>query len=81
MDEAHFAEIERTLLHISEARKRAEKAANELRSASAPQHLLLALQEAERELERLGRRLMQETYFAVPDDQLSLEPVQELTLS
>ena len=40
-----------------------------------------ALEEAERELEALGRKLMQQTYFAVPKEQLSLEPQEELTLS
>jgi hypothetical protein len=42
-----------------------------------------AFESAERELEALGRRLMQQTYFAVPKDQLELvsEPVEELTLS
>jgi hypothetical protein len=29
----------------------------------------------------IGRHLMQQTYFAVPKEQLSLEPTEELTLS
>lgn len=81
MNEGHFAEIEKTLLYISEARKRAERAARELEKDSAEPHLLAALREAERQLEQLGRRLMQETYFAVPKEQLSLEQARELTLS
>jgi hypothetical protein len=81
MQERHFAEIEKTLLYISEARKRTEKAAKELRRGGADSHLLAALEEAERELEALGRRLMQQTYFAVPREQLTLDPAEELTLS
>jgi len=82
MNEAHFAEIEKTLLYVSDARKRAEKAAKELKRDGADAHLVAALESAERELEALGRRLMQQTYFAVPKDQLELapEPVEELTL-
>ena len=81
MNEAHFAEIEKTLLYVSEARKRAEKALKELRRDDAEPHLVAALADAERELEALGRHLMQKTYFAVPKEQLSLEPTEELTLS
>lgn len=83
MNEAHFAEIEKTLLYVSEARKRAEKTARELRRAGAEPHLISAIETAEKDLEALGRRLMQQTYFAVPKDQLELAPedVEELTLS
>ena len=81
MNEKHFAEIEKTLLFISEARKRAEKTAKELSRAGAEPHLVTAIELAERDLEAVGRRLMQQTYFAVPKEQLSLEPTEELTLS
>ena len=77
MNEAHFAEIEKTLLFVSDARKRAEKAAKELKRDGADAHLVAALESAERELEALGRRLMQQTYFAVPKDQLELAPEAE----
>ena len=84
-NEAHFAEIEKTLLYLSEARKRAEKAVKELKRGGAEPHLVTALETAERDLEAVARRLMQQTYFAVPKDQLELipdsEPVEELTLS
>lgn len=73
MNEAHFAEIEKTLLYVSEARKRAEKTARELRRAGAEPHLIAAVETAEKDLEALGRRLMQQTYFAVPKDQLALD--------
>jgi hypothetical protein len=82
MNEGHFGEIEKALLFVSEARKRTDRAAKELRHDDADAHLVIALEEAERALEAVGRRLMQETYFAVPNDQLSLEPAaEELTLS
>jgi hypothetical protein len=80
MNEAHFKEIEKTLLFISEARKRAERAAANIESDGAEPHLVAALKQAERELEELGRWLMQQTYFAVPNDQLSIEPDKALTL-
>ena len=80
MNEAHFREIEKTLLFISEARKRAERAAANIESDGAEPHLVAALKQAEQELEELGRFLMQQTYFAVPNDQLTIEPGKELTL-
>jgi hypothetical protein len=80
MNEAHFREIEKTLLFISEARKRAERAAANIESDSAEPHLVEALRQAERELEELGRFLMQQTYFAVPNDPLTIEPGKELIL-
>jgi len=80
MNEAHFAEIEKTLLFISEARKRAERAVANIESNGAEPHLVAALKQTERELEELGRRLMQQTYFAVPNDQLSIDPNEALIL-
>lgn len=74
MNEAHFREIERTLLFISEARKRAEQTAAGIEKDGAEPHLVAALREAERQLEELGRSLTQQTYFAVPNDQLSITP-------
>ncbi len=72
MNEAHFAEIEKTLLYISEARIRAERAAKLIAKDGADAHLVEALREAECELERVGRLLMQQTYFAVPKEQLTI---------
>ena len=72
VNEAHFAEVEKTLLFISEARERAEKAAKALERGDADVHLVEALADAERELLKLHRRLMQATYFAVPKEQLAL---------
>lgn len=74
MNEAHFAEIEKVLLYVSEARERAERAAAAIDRDGAEAHLVEALRQAETELEELGRRLMQRTYFAVPDAQLTMKP-------
>jgi hypothetical protein len=65
MNEAHFGEIEKVLLYISDARQRAEKAAGSLAKDGAEPHLVRSLEEAERSLKELHRRLMQATYFAV----------------
>jgi hypothetical protein len=73
VNEAHFAEIEKTLLYISEARQRAERAARAIAKDNAEPHLVEALEQTERDLEALGRKLMQRTYFAVPDGQLTLK--------
>ncbi len=72
MNESHFAEVEKVLLYVSEARERAERAARTIEKSDAEGHLVEALREAERELETLGRTLMQRTYFAVPKAQLTL---------
>jgi hypothetical protein len=72
VNEAHFAEIEKVMLYVSEARERAERAARALAKDGSDEHLVEALREAERELEAVGRTLMQRTYFAVPEEQLTL---------
>ena len=43
MNEAHFAEVEKTLLFVSEARQRAERAAKALAKDGADEHLVEAL--------------------------------------
>jgi len=72
MCEEHAVEIERLLFVLSEARRRAERLARQFGREEAEQHVLAALDEAERELDALTLRLMQKTYFAVPKDQLTL---------
>jgi uncharacterized protein Yka (UPF0111/DUF47 family) len=72
VNEAHFAEIEKTLLCVSTARQRAERALRTISKDGAEPHLVEALEEAERELDEIQRRLMQHTYFAVPKEQLTL---------
>lgn len=72
MNESHFAEVEKTLLYVSEARERAERAIRILERDDAERHLIEALENAERELLGLHRKLMQATYFAVPKHQLTI---------
>lgn len=71
-DEATFAEIEKVLLYVSDARERAMSAAAALERADAGDHLVEALRATAESLADEHRRLMQGTYFAVPDAQLAL---------
>lgn len=73
MDEAHYLEVEKTLLYVSEARQRCERTLTLLRKEGADQHLIQALERAEADLGATHRRLMQETLFAVPEAQLSMK--------
>lgn len=66
MNEAHFNEIERVLLYISEARDRAERARVALLKDGAENHLVEALEATEKTLRAEHRRLMQMTFYAVP---------------
>jgi hypothetical protein len=66
MNEAHFSEIEKVLLYVSEARERAGRARAQLEGDSAEPHLIAALQECEEHMRHEHRRLMQRTFYAVP---------------
>lgn len=68
MNESHFNEIERALLHISDARERTSRAAAALEKDGADAHLSAALREAEEKPGDLSRVLTQRTYFAVTED-------------
>lgn len=72
MNEAHFKEIERTLLYVSEAQKWADNAAKKIAKDDAEEHLVRALEQAAADLRDVHRRLMQRTYFAVPGEQEDL---------
>jgi hypothetical protein len=72
VDEQNFTEIETAMLYVEKARSRAERAAEALRQNRAEPHLVEAMEEAERDLSELARRLRQNTYFAVPSAQTSL---------
>lgn len=64
-----MSEVEKTLLYISEARERAERACKALEDdGDAEPHLIKALRQTEATLAAEHRRLMQATYFAVPQD-------------
>jgi hypothetical protein len=66
MNEAHHSEVEKVLLYISEARERAERARLALVKSGAEAHLIAALQETEDHLRQEHRRLLQQTFYAVP---------------
>lgn len=68
-NEAHHSEVEKVLLYISEARERAERARVALTRAGAEQHLVAALEESEERLRQDHRRLLQATFYAVPDQE------------
>ncbi len=67
MSESHLSEVEKTLLYISEARERAGRARAALESAGAEPHLIAALKTAEEALADDHKKLMQRTFFAVPN--------------
>ena len=72
LDEQYFEQIDHAMLYIEEARARAEKAAAMLRKLGADEHLVEAMENSERELSDVARRLRQGTLFAVPKEQLTL---------
>jgi hypothetical protein len=72
MTEQQSSEVEKVLLHISDARSRARRAAEACTSDGADDHIVVALREAERQLADLHRTLAQGTYYAVPDESLKL---------
>jgi hypothetical protein len=72
MTEAQSSEVEKVLLFVSDARSRARRAAERVRTDGADDHIVQALEATERELGDLHRRLAQGTYYAIPDTTLDL---------
>lgn len=72
MTEKQASEVEKVLLHVSDARSRARKAADACAKDGADAHTVAALRDAEQELHDLHRRLAQSTYYALPDQSLKL---------
>jgi len=71
-EEGQLAEVEKTLLYISEARQRGERSRAALARDGGDEHVIEALAESAETLAAEHRRLMQRTYFAVPNDQRKL---------
>lgn len=71
-NERHYGEVDVVLLCIEDARRRAERAAGELRKAGAEDFLVEALEQARGELSETAKKLIQGTLFAVPEAQLTL---------
>lgn len=69
LNEAHHSEVEKVLLYISEARERAQRAREALVRDGAEPHLVAALGEAEERMRQEHRRLLQATFYAVPDQE------------
>jgi len=72
LDEHHYGEIDAVLLYIEDARRRAERAAAELRAGGAEDFLVEALAQVQHDLSRAAKRLTQGTFFAAPEAQLTL---------
>ena len=72
MTERQSSEVEKVLLHVSDARSRARRAAEACAKDGAEAHIVAALADAERQLAELHRKLSQGTYYAVPDKSLKL---------
>lgn len=67
MTESHSGEVEKVLLYISDAQERARRASDRIEKDGADAHIVEAVRQAQRDLGDLHRRLMQGTYYAVPD--------------
>lgn len=74
MTEAHGSEVEKVLLFISDAQERARRACESIEKDGGEEHIVTALRDAQMELGTLHRRLMQGTYYAVP------EPAQQIAV-
>lgn len=72
MTEKQYQEVERVLLHISDARTRAGTAAKAVDKDGADAHIVAALWDAEQQLGALHRQLSQATYYAIPEAQAHL---------
>ena len=72
MTERESKEVEKILLHISDARSRTRRAADALEKDGAARHVVEALRSSEQQLAGLHRSLSQGTYYAVPDEGLRL---------
>jgi hypothetical protein len=67
--EQHLRAIEIVLLEISEAKERASRTRKRLSAEGAPEKFLAELALTEQALDEERRRLMQATYYSVPEDQ------------
>ena len=72
MTERESKEVEKILLHISDARSRTRQAADALERDGGAKHVVDALRSSEQQLGGLHRALSQSTYYAVPDEGLRL---------
>lgn len=66
-DEQQFNEIEKTMFDLSGACRRARRTIEMLQKGEAPEHLVEAMSTVLAEMEASHKRLMQGTYWAVPE--------------
>ena len=71
LDEKQYGEVDVVLQYIEDARRRAERAAAELRAGGAEDCLIEALEQAQEDLSQAAKKLIQGSFFAVPSAQLS----------
>lgn len=71
-DEQQYGEVDAVLLYLENARRRAERAAADLRAGGAEDFLVEALEQVQEDLSVAAKKLRQGTFFAVPDAQLTL---------
>lgn len=71
-DEQQYGEVDVVLLYLENARRRAERAAADLRAGGAEDFLVEALEQAQEEISETAKKLRQGTFFAVPSSQLTL---------
>ena len=71
-DKEHcLREVERAMLFIADAQRRAEKIADELESADAEDRYVNALRTAAGALRAEHNRLLNSTHFTVPDEPIA----------
>jgi len=77
MTERQSSEVEKVLLHVSEARTRARRAAEFVEKDGAEPHIGEALRTAEQQLADLHRKLSQGTYYAVTGRSVRRHPLRQ----
>jgi hypothetical protein len=70
-DEKTYGEVDVVLLYIEDARRRAQRAVEDMRRGGAEDFLVEAMEQVQDDLAQAARRLTQGTFFAVPKAQLS----------
>lgn len=65
--EEHFREVERTMLYVDEAARKATEAAASLKEDGAAEHLVAALETTARALRAEHKRLIQSVYWRAPE--------------
>lgn len=66
-DEQQYGEVDVVLLYLENARKRAERAAADLRASGAEDFLVEALEHVQKDVSEAAKKLRQGTFFAVPE--------------